>query len=93
MRRGQRPRIDLELQACSVVWRALDLAHHAKAGIVHDDVEATEDVICALERVENVLRLCDVQLEDEQLFGRVLSGEVGERFWLAACRDGDVATM
>lgn len=70
------PEVDLEKRTRNIVRHGLVLADHDVAGIVEDDVDSAERGLRLRERGVDVLRLRDVELNDEQAACAVFLCEV-----------------
>jgi len=68
----------LEQLARLVVRSALDFGNHKEAGIVEDNVNATESRFGFGKRSFDLVWLGHVKLHDKQLVGRVAGLEVGD---------------
>lgn len=72
------PEVCIKQRAAVLLRDGLELTHDGVRGVVHDNVEPAELVLCRGEGVDDVLRDADIDRENEQTVGGVLGDEVIE---------------
>ena len=85
MRRA--PEVHLEHCARGLVGHAFELARDGVSRVVEHDVDTAERLLGLRESGLDLVRLGDVQAEDEELLGGVLGREVVEDLGLAESGD------
>ena len=90
---GGAPEVCVEHATTVLLESAFDFACNTESSVVEDDVDPAENSLGLVERVDDVLLLRDVELDNEESVGGPLPLELFEDLWLAQSGHGDVAVL
>lgn len=85
------PEVGLKNRAGHLVWRSLYFSQHCEACTIEDDIDATEGLMTLVKGVHNIDSLGNIELQNKQMVGRVLTLEMVEHFRFAQGCNCDVA--